>query len=151
MSAHNHPAHYRADSGHECIDVIEQWRLGFCLGTALKYICRVGLKASSDPIEDLRKADWYARRAQNGTKGPWRLKPSFDGPHRIKQRGNSRDHVPTSDDVARAWGMKEGSPLWACVRAIYTNTRHYADRARIVNQVNLALLGAELQAQGESS
>ena len=56
----DHPSHYRKDSGYEAIDVIEAWELDFCLGNALKYICRAGLK--QDAVEDLEKAEWYLRR-----------------------------------------------------------------------------------------
>lgn len=53
----DHPDHYRRDTGHEAIDVIEAWGLGFCLGNAVKYIARAGLKG--DAVEDLEKAKWY--------------------------------------------------------------------------------------------
>ena len=56
----NHPSHYNS-GGIEVIDVIEQWKLGFHSGNALKYICRAGRK-SKDPVEDLEKALWYIRR-----------------------------------------------------------------------------------------
>lgn len=65
MSAVNHPSHYRSDSGHEAIDVIEAWELGFNLGNALKYISRCGLKgggSTEKEIEDLEKARWYIDR-----------------------------------------------------------------------------------------
>jgi hypothetical protein len=55
----NHPSHYTR-GGIECIDVIEAWGLGFCLGNALKYIARAGHKG--DAITDLRKARWYLER-----------------------------------------------------------------------------------------
>ncbi len=58
----NHPAHYGgADNLYEAIKVIEAWGLGFCLGNAVKYISRAGVK-SPDPLEDLRKARWYLDR-----------------------------------------------------------------------------------------
>ena len=60
VSEVDHPAHYRADTGYEAIDVIEAWGLGFCLGNALKYIARAGLKG--DAVEDLEKAKWYIER-----------------------------------------------------------------------------------------
>jgi uncharacterized protein DUF3310 len=53
----NHPAHYTS-RGIECIDVAEG--LSFCLGNALKYIWRAGLKG--DPVEELKKARWYLDR-----------------------------------------------------------------------------------------
>jgi len=56
----NHPTHYTTHaSGVECIAVTEH--MGFCLGNAVKYIWRAGIK-SDDPITDLRKAMWYLER-----------------------------------------------------------------------------------------
>jgi hypothetical protein len=56
----NHPPHYRSHpSGIECITIVEH--MGFCLGNAIKYIWRAGLKSPS-AIEDLRKARWYIDR-----------------------------------------------------------------------------------------
>ena len=60
MTAVDHPDHYRKDTGHEAIDVIEAWGLGFSLGNAVKYIARAGLKG--DAVEDLEKARWYIDR-----------------------------------------------------------------------------------------
>ena len=65
MKMIDHPLHYRSESGHEAIDVIEAWNLCFNLGNALKYISRCGLKGSSGgqkEIEDLEKAKWYIER-----------------------------------------------------------------------------------------
>jgi hypothetical protein len=53
------PRHYTTFSP-QPIEVIEAWGLGFCLGNAVKYICRAGKKGS--PLEDLRKAAWYLNR-----------------------------------------------------------------------------------------
>jgi hypothetical protein len=54
------PRHYREHpSGVECIAITEH--MGFCLGNAVKYIWRAGLK-SENPTEDLRKAIWYLER-----------------------------------------------------------------------------------------
>ena len=54
------PDHYSSHpTGIECIEVTEH--MNFCLGNAVKYIWRSGLK-SDDPIEDLRKAEWYLSR-----------------------------------------------------------------------------------------
>lgn len=56
----NKPAHYRAHpSGVECIQITEH--MNFCLGNAVKYIWRAGLK-TDDPIVDLEKARWYIDR-----------------------------------------------------------------------------------------
>jgi hypothetical protein len=45
-------------SGHEAIELCEL--LCFNLGTALKYLFRLGLK--DDPLRELQKARWYLRR-----------------------------------------------------------------------------------------
>lgn len=55
----NHPPHYGGqDNPFEAIKVIDAWQLSFCLGNAVKYICRAG-KKHADAVEDLRKAAWY--------------------------------------------------------------------------------------------
>jgi len=55
----NHPPHYTSHpSGVECIDVVQH--MNFCLGNAMKYIWRAGLK--QDAIEDLQKAKWYIEK-----------------------------------------------------------------------------------------
>lgn len=63
----NRPSHY-ADSKIEVIDYIEDKKLGFCLGNAIKYISRAGKKKDNGrgmiekEIEDLQKAIWYINR-----------------------------------------------------------------------------------------
>lgn len=63
----NRPAHY-TDSNIEVIDYIEDKKLGFCLGNAIKYISRAGKKKDNGrdmidkEIEDLKKAMWYINR-----------------------------------------------------------------------------------------
>lgn len=57
----NRPAHY-TDGKIEVIEYIEDKRLGFCLGNAVKYISRAGKKDPSKEIEDLNKAIWYINR-----------------------------------------------------------------------------------------
>lgn len=60
MSTVDHPKHYNAHpSGVECIDIVEGFN--FNVGNAIKYLWRAGLK-SDNPIEDLRKAEWYCHR-----------------------------------------------------------------------------------------
>jgi len=58
----NHPAHYTSHpakcecgAGIECITITRH--CNFCIGNAIKYLWRAGLKG--DAIEDLRKAAWY--------------------------------------------------------------------------------------------
>lgn len=55
----NHPVHYNTGTI-EVIDFIEDQRLGFHLGNAVKYITRAEHKA--DKPADLRKAIWYLKR-----------------------------------------------------------------------------------------
>ena len=55
----NHPSHYtNHPSGVECIQITEH--MNFCLGNAIKYIWRAGLK--QDAIQDLEKAVFYIQR-----------------------------------------------------------------------------------------
>lgn len=55
----DHPSHYNKGK-FEVIDVIEDWKLGFSLGNAIKYIARAEHKESA--LEDLKKARWYLDR-----------------------------------------------------------------------------------------
>jgi len=53
------PPHYQNHpSGIQCIQITEH--MNFCLGNAIKYIWRAGLK--NNAIEDLEKARWYLDR-----------------------------------------------------------------------------------------
>ena len=54
----SHPAHY-TDGKIETIDFIDDKKLDFCLGNAVKYISRAGKKDPDKKIEDLMKAAWY--------------------------------------------------------------------------------------------
>ena len=57
----NHPSHY-TDGKIEVIDFIEDKKLGFHLGNAVKYIARAGKKDPAKKVEDLQKAAWYILR-----------------------------------------------------------------------------------------
>lgn len=57
----NHPSHYCSHpSGVECITITEHYN--FCIGNALKYLWRAGLKEGNSNIQDLQKAVWYIQR-----------------------------------------------------------------------------------------
>lgn len=63
----NSPSHYtRHPSGIECINITEHY--DFCVGNAIKYLWRSGLKKESGisdkekEIEDLKKASYYINR-----------------------------------------------------------------------------------------
>lgn len=63
----HHPSHYTSHpSGVECIEVTEH--MNFCVGNAIKYLWRAGLK--NDAIEDLEKAKWYVDRELQRIKKP---------------------------------------------------------------------------------
>ena len=57
----NRPKHY-TDGKIEVIEFIEDKKLGFCLGNAIKYIARAGKKDPAKEVEDLKKARWYIDR-----------------------------------------------------------------------------------------
>lgn len=54
-----HPSHYLKDTGHEVIDVIHAWQLGYNLGNVIKYVARAGRKNPEKLVEDLEKAIFY--------------------------------------------------------------------------------------------
>ena len=55
----NHPDHYQGNK-FEVIDIIEDYKLGFSLGNAIKYILRADKKGARK--QDLKKAIWYIQR-----------------------------------------------------------------------------------------
>ena len=56
-----HPSHYT--SGRiEVIDFIEDQKLNYHRGNAVKYISRAGKKDKTKEAEDLKKAVWYLQR-----------------------------------------------------------------------------------------
>lgn len=71
----NHPNRYGGDTEYECIKVLEHWLSeeqfkGFCIGNAIKYLCRLGKK--DEEVQELKKASWYINRTieylENGSK-----------------------------------------------------------------------------------
>lgn len=56
----NNPAHYE-QGPFECIDLTELY--DFCLGNVIKYVWRQPFKGN--PVEDLRKAEWYMDHTLN--------------------------------------------------------------------------------------
>lgn len=62
MSFDGKSDHY-CSGGIEAIDVIEAYKLNFCLGNVIKYVLRCGHKGSdSDALRDLEKAKAYLER-----------------------------------------------------------------------------------------
>ena len=61
MKDNINPDHYKSHpSGVECIEITKHH--DFCIGNAIKYLWRAGLKDSSKEIEDLEKAVWYINK-----------------------------------------------------------------------------------------
>lgn len=95
----NHPAHYTGRTiGYECIILAKHQY--FCSGNVIKYLWRH--KDKGNPVEDLKKARWYARKAatrheRTETAGKCgiilhKLTQSTTGPERI-----AWDGIRTSD------------------------------------------------------
>ena len=59
----NHPPHYKMGE-FEVIEIIEDQKLNYNLGNALKYICRSRHKGNFK--RDLKKAIWYLQRELEG-------------------------------------------------------------------------------------
>jgi len=57
----NNPSHYTSGKI-EVIDFIEDQKVGFHLGNAIKYIARAGKKDPNKTQQDLEKAIWYINR-----------------------------------------------------------------------------------------
>ena len=104
----NHPTHYNTGKI-EVIEIIEDQRLGFHLGNAVKYILRAGKKDPTKTIEDLQKAKWYLERktellkAERETRDPTRpndMNPRAD----LKEFFNRLSH-----DVVQAINELPGS------------------------------------------
>lgn len=56
-----HPRHYCIHPANvECIQITEH--MNFCIGNAIKYLWRAGIKNKATKIEDLRKSLWYINR-----------------------------------------------------------------------------------------
>ena len=75
----NHPPHY-ASGNIEVIEAIHDWKLGFPLGNAVKYIARAGKKNPDKYVEDLEKAIWYIRWELNTKKSKAEMKRPNDMP-----------------------------------------------------------------------
>jgi hypothetical protein len=59
LEAVNSPKHYNTGDI-EVIDAIEDWKLGFNLGNAIKYIARADHKGNRE--QDLKKAQYYLNK-----------------------------------------------------------------------------------------
>lgn len=56
----NHPAHYGgAENIYEHVKVVEALGWGYAIGSATKYLWRMGRKPGVAQLDDLRKARWW--------------------------------------------------------------------------------------------
>lgn len=94
MSSVNHPSHYNSGKI-EVIEAIEDWRLSFHRGNAVKYVARAGKKNPLKEEEDLEKAIWYLKRelellrAKNENRSPARpndMNPREKAPKKKRTR-----------------------------------------------------------------
>lgn len=56
-----HPSHYNFGKI-EVVEFIEDQKLDFHCGNAVKYVCRAGRKDPAKEVQDLQKAVWYLQR-----------------------------------------------------------------------------------------
>lgn len=107
MGKIDHPEYYKA-GGIEAIDVIEDWKLDFCLGNAIKYIARAG-KKSDDVKTDLEKAAWYIKRHKRGIE------------RGILKKIPPKPTIFLPANLNSAWDL--GFPLWSVISRIYDAPR----------------------------
>lgn len=116
MSDPINPNHYRQHpAGIECITITEH--MNFCLGNAIKYIWRAGLKG--DAIEDLRKAAFYIDREIKRLSKP-------EKPEAVKETKPDYGPVPANfkpHEVRRALaGERDGlgnAFMWSSAKQSY--------------------------------
>lgn len=123
------PAHYAPDIGlsmgddgrpvYEAIALIEDWALGFHLGSALKYLLRGPHKGG---VEDLVKARWYLKR--------------WIGLDRKGLTVDSKPTLGTLSPVAACDDWKTGQEVQMIVEAI-----HRRDIAFAYNYLHKSLEG----------
>lgn len=94
MSNVTHPAHYNSGKI-EVIEAIEDWKLDYHSGNAVKYIARAGRKDPSKEIEDLEKAQWYLKRKIENLKAKREGREPIR-PNDMNPRGTSATPASTS-------------------------------------------------------
>ena len=124
----DHPVHYGgADNLYEHIKVVEAWGLGYNLGNATKYICRSG-KKSLDPLEDLKKAQFYLNREVASLEAAnANIQPSYERDMQrarevmrqekplFRTTGPLEDvRVPAHPEILCAWRERGGDAILRC-------------------------------------
>lgn len=114
-----HPSHYNTGKI-EVIEFIEDNKLNFHLGNAVKYVSRAGKKDPNKHIEDLEKAVWYIEREISLLRGeeirPNDMRPKTDSLTTI-QADYLKEHFKKRSEEAEKNILKD----------IYLNPEKYAD------------------------
>jgi hypothetical protein len=101
----DHPKHYCSHpSGIETIEITEH--MNFCLGNAIKYIMRSGLK-TPDPIKDLQKAKWYIEREIKRLTAPLKIVRETSLEQNLQNLGVPASIVKSDDSSWIPWSGGE--------------------------------------------
>lgn len=118
MSEVNHPKHYN-DGKIEVIEFIEDKKLGFHLGNAVKYIARAGKKDPSKTIQDLEKAIWYIKRQietfKDDPRRPNDMNPRTDYPVPPINTATEREVCPQCNSM-EFFVRKDMTSTRVCIR-----------------------------------
>jgi len=112
----NHPAHYTTGKI-EVIDYIEDQKLPYHLGNAVKYIRRAGKKDKDKTVEDLRKAVWYIERYIGLISGKGSGTTTVDG-------ADSTADAPNGSNGSNAAEKKRSKPT---LSEAFINTEIFID------------------------
>lgn len=96
MSDVNHPKHYNQGKI-EVIEFIEDKKLGFNRGNAVKYIARAGIKDPAKEIEDLEKARWYVNRELELLRAVSEKREAVRPNTMAPQDSTTKEHLPQKD------------------------------------------------------
>lgn len=91
----DHPKNYNFGNKFEVIDVIEDWKLDFCTGNAVKYIARS--KRKGNEVEDLKKAIWYLNRKLEDSQ----VKLSWRKSEKVEKKQASNVYIDKLGNEAR--------------------------------------------------
>ena len=105
------PNHYKGDRQFEPIAVIEDWKLNYRLGNALKYIARNGRKPGEDPREGLKKAIWYIEREIASLDAPSPYAPPADAQYDDVLQSSERIRIY---ELAHELGLSNRDVFEAC-------------------------------------
>lgn len=113
----NHPQHYNTGKI-EVIDAIEDWKLGFNDGNAVKYISRHRHKGRA--VEDLQKALWYITRELVSMHGvdPFELSRKM---MTVKKDGTMEEKLKNWDDACNESPTELEKRIEESEKVLYTS------------------------------